>query len=132
MAKAGEAGGPGIEGIGQIAINVKELERAVVFYRDVLGLHYLFEAPGMAFFDCGGVRLMLSLPSSPEYDHPGSILYYRVGDMEAAHARLAEAGADVVQAPHVVHRTEAYELWMTFVRDPEGNLLALMREVPRE
>lgn len=131
MARTGETG-PGIEGIGQIAINVKELERAVEFYREVLGLRYLFEATGMAFFECGDVRLMLSPPSSPEYDHPGSIIYYRVGDMEAAHARLVEASAQVVQAPHVVHRTDAYELWMAFVQDPEGNLLALMQEVPKQ
>ncbi len=80
-----------ISEIGQIAVIVHDLERAVLFYRDVLGLQFLFEAPGMAFFQCGGVRLMLGLPEKPEYDHPASIIYYRVGDIDSAYETLREA-----------------------------------------
>ncbi|MCA9737316.1 MAG: VOC family protein [Gemmatimonadota bacterium] len=115
--------------IGQIAVHVEDLPRAVGFYRDVLGLPLLFEAPpSLAFFDCGGVRLMLSGASEPGFDHPASILYYRVADIVAAHAALRERGATFVDEPHVVHRTERYALWMTFLRDTEGNTLALMEE----
>jgi catechol 2,3-dioxygenase-like lactoylglutathione lyase family enzyme len=118
-----------LSSIGQIAVNVHDLDRAVAFYRDVLGLPLLFSAPGMAFFDCGGVRLMLSPPEKPEYDHPASILYYRVDDIRAAHRTLLEKGARFEQEPQVVHRASDHELWMAFLRDSEENPLALMSEV---
>lgn len=115
--------------IGQIALHVSDLERATVFYRDVLGLRFLFQAPpGLAFFECGGVRLMLSSASEPGHDHPGSILYYRVDDLPAAYEAMRAKGAEFVDEPHVVHRTDTYELWMTFLEDPAGNTLALMEE----
>jgi len=117
--------------IGQIAINVQDVERATAFYRDVLALPFLFAAPGLAFFDCGGVRLMLSRPEKPEFDHPASILYYKVEDITAAHQRLAERGARFEGEPHVVHKAGDHDLWMAFLHDSEGNLLALMSEVPR-
>ena len=116
--------------IGQIAVIVHDLERAVQFYRDVLGLQFLFEAPGMAFFQCGGVRLMLGLPEKPEYDHPASIIYYRVGDIDSAYETLRERGASFEREPRVAHKGEGYELWLAFLRDPDENLLALMSEVP--
>ena len=120
-----------LSGIGQIAITVKDLGRAVAFYRDTLGLRFLFEAPPkMAFFDCGGVRLMLGVPEKPEFDHPASVLYYKVGDIQAAWKSLSEAGADLRSAPHLVARLPGHELWMAFFRDTEGNTLALMSEVP--
>src|SRR5207247_8989063 len=95
---AGMANSLGIEGIGQISIIVHDLPRAMAFYRDTLGLPLLFTAGNMAFFDCGGVRLMLGPASSPELDHPSSILYFRVPDIQAAHQRRMEIGAKL-EAP---------------------------------
>jgi predicted enzyme related to lactoylglutathione lyase len=123
---------PGIERIIQISINVHDVPRAVRFYRDTLELRLLFEAPPrMAFFDCGGVRLMLSLPERPEFDHPGSILYLKVPDIQAAHGTLKERGVVFEAEPHPVARLETHELWLSEFRDTEGNLLALMSEVPK-
>lgn len=125
--------GPSFElrAIGQVAINVHDLERAIEFYRDVLGLEFLFSAPPqMAFFDCGGVRLLLGMPADQESDHPASILYYRVDDIHVAHQGLMAKGAAFEREPVAVHRTEESELWLAFLRDSEGNLLALMSEVP--
>lgn len=117
--------------IGQIAINAHDVDRATAFYRDVLGLPHLFRAGQLSFFDCGGVRLMLDKPEKPEFDHPSSILYFQVGDIQAAHRRLQKAGAKFEDAPHVIAPMPKYDLWMTFFHDSEGNLLALMSEVPR-
>jgi methylmalonyl-CoA/ethylmalonyl-CoA epimerase len=122
---------PSLRQIGQIAINVHDVKRAVVFYRDVLGLPLLFEVPPkMAFFDCGGVRLMLSLPETPAYDHPGSILYYRVQDIEGTGAALQARGVTFEPggSPHLVAKMPDHELWMGFFKDSEGNTLALMEE----
>jgi len=122
---------PGITGIGQIAINARDLPRAMAFYRDILGLPLLFEAPQMAFFDCGGIRLMLGFASEPRFDHPGSILYYRVADIAAAHRALVARGVTFEQPPHRVARLASHDLWLAFFDDPEGNTLALMSEVAR-
>ncbi|HEX8454716.1 MAG TPA: VOC family protein [Longimicrobium sp.] len=119
----------GITGVGQVAINVRDVQRAVEFYRNVLGLRLLFQIPNSAFFDCGGLRLMLGTAEKPEFDHPASILYYKVDDIHAAYASLQAAGADTVDAPHLIARMPDHELWMFFVRDPEGNHLGLMSEV---
>ena len=116
--------------IGQIAINVHDVERATAFYRDVLALPQLFLAGHLSFFDCGGVRLMLSPPAKPEFDHPASILYFQAGDIHAAFQRLKSANVKFEGEPHLVARVPAHELWMTFFHDTEGNLLALMSEVP--
>ena len=116
--------------IGQIALNVHDLERAVAFYRDALGLTLLFTAGPLAFFDCGGVRLMLTLPEKPEFDHPNSLLYFKVADIGAAHAALSSRGTRFEDTPHLIARLADHELWMTHFRDPEDNLLALMSEVP--
>jgi methylmalonyl-CoA/ethylmalonyl-CoA epimerase len=123
------AASPGITAVGQVAINVRDVQRAVEFYRDVLGLHFLFQIPNAAFFDCGGLRLMLGTAEKPEFDHPASILYYKVADIHAAYASLQAAGAETVDAPHLVARMPDHELWMFFVRDPEGNHLGMMSEV---
>jgi methylmalonyl-CoA/ethylmalonyl-CoA epimerase len=118
-----------IAGLGQVAVAVADLGRAVAFYRDVLGLPLLFEAPpGLAFFDCGGVRLMLTTPQGPERDHRTSVLYYRVADLPAAAAAVAARGAALESEPHLVARLPDHELWMAFLRDPDGNLLGLMSE----
>ena len=116
--------------IGQIAINAHDVDRATEFYRDVLGLPHLFRAGQLSFFDCGGVRLMLDKPEKPEFDHPSSILYFQVADIQAAFQRLKSAGAKFEDEPHLLARMPNHDLWMTFFRDSEGNLLALMSEVP--
>ena len=119
----------GLDRIGQIHISVADIDRAVAFYRDVLGMRLLFQVPGqpMAFFDCGGVRLYLGAPESPELSS-NALLYYAVDDIEAAHEAIAERGAAFLDPPHVVHRDDSGELWMAFLRDSEGNHLALMEQ----
>lgn len=126
------AAGLAIQNIGQISIIVKDVERATAFYRDVLGLRLLFTAPSMAFFDCGGVRLMLGTASSPELDHPSSILYFRVADIHAGHKRLVERGAEIVAPPRLIAPMPDHDLWMTAFKDAEGNIHQLMSEVPRK
>ena len=121
----------GISNIGQISIIVKDVERATAFYRDVLGLPLLFTVPSMAFFDCGGVRLMLGTASSPEYDHPSSILYFRIADIQAGYQRLVENNVDIVAPPRLIAPMPTHDLWMTAFRDSEGNIHQLMSEVPR-
>ena len=126
--------GPGISRVGQIAIPVRDLDRAVAFYRDVLGLRLLFQAPpGLAFFDCGGVRLMLTLPEGPENAGHSSVLYYLVDDIQAAWAAVTARGAKPATAgapePHLIAKLPDHDLWMAFVEDTEGNLLGLMSEV---
>lgn len=116
--------------IGQIAVRVHDVDRAVAFYRDVLGMQFLFQAPNMGFFACGGVRLMLAVPEKEEFDHPSSIIYYRVADIHETHDALRSRGVTFEHEPSVVHRTSEQELWMTFFRDPDDNVLALMSEVP--
>jgi predicted enzyme related to lactoylglutathione lyase len=116
--------------IGQIAINAHDVDRATAFYRDVLGLPHLFRAGQLSFFDCGGVRLMLDKPEKPEFDHPSSILYFQVADIQAAYQRLKSVGAAFEDEPHLLARMPNHDLWMTFFRDSEGNLLALMSEAP--
>jgi methylmalonyl-CoA/ethylmalonyl-CoA epimerase len=115
--------------IGQIALNVHDLERAVAFYRDTLGMRFLFQVPNMAFFDCGGVRLMLGTAEKPEFDHPASILYYKVDDIQAAWQTLSTQGVRFEGDPHLIARMPDHELWMAFFRDSEENMLALMSEV---
>jgi predicted enzyme related to lactoylglutathione lyase len=119
----------GVEAIGQIAIAVKDVDRAATFYEQVLGLKLLFRFPGLAFVECGGVRLMLAKPERPEFDQ-NSIIYYRVADVAAAAAELERRGVAFESQPHVVHRDERHELWMAFFRDSEGNYLGLMKEQP--
>jgi predicted enzyme related to lactoylglutathione lyase len=121
----------GITRLGQIAINVHDLDRAMAFYRDALGLSLLFTAGGMAFFDCGGIRLMLSRAEKPEFDHPSSILYFTVPDIVAAHGHLRDKGVRFEAAPRLVAPMPASDLWMAFFYDSENNLMALMSEVPR-
>jgi methylmalonyl-CoA/ethylmalonyl-CoA epimerase len=126
------ATGIGITRLGQIAITAKDVERAAAFYQDVLGLKLLFKAPpGLAFFDCGGVRLMLQRPEKPELDHPSSILYFAVPDIQGAYRRLKESSVQFEDEPHLIARMPTHDLWMTAFRDSEANLLALMSEVGR-
>ncbi len=120
-----------IAGVGQIAINTHDIERATAFYRDTLGLPHLFTAGPMSFFDAGGVRLMLAMPDRAEFDHPSSVIYFTVNDARAAYAELHDK-VKFLQEPLVVHATETSELWMAFFHDTEGNTLALMSELPKE
>jgi methylmalonyl-CoA/ethylmalonyl-CoA epimerase len=116
--------------IAQVAIPVGDLDRAIAFYRDTLRLPLLFRAPpGLAFFDCGGVRLMLSRPEGDGAPSAAGLLYYLVGDLPTAHRALAALGVEFLDPPHLVARLPDHELWMAFCRDSEGNTLALMSEV---
>jgi methylmalonyl-CoA/ethylmalonyl-CoA epimerase len=117
-----------LDTLGQIALTVGDVERATAFYRDTLGVPFLFGAPGLAFFRLGDVRLMLSIPEGADPRTMASPLYFRVRDIVATHAALAARGVEFVGPPHIVHRDSTVELWMTFFRDPDGNLLALMEE----
>ena len=122
----------GLSKIGQIAVVVHDVPKAVAYYRDVLGMRLLFEIPPkMAFFDCGGIRLMLSLPEAAEYDHPGSVIYYTVPDIQEAARALKARGVQFESEPHVVGQLPHADIWMGFFRDPDRNVLALMSEVPR-
>ena len=116
----------------QITNVVHDIERAVKFHRDTLGLPLLFQAPpSLAFFQVGPVRLMLSPPEDPSQDHPGSVLYLKVKDIESVHRRLTAKGVKFVDTPHRVHAAASYDLWMTFFHDPDNNPMALMEEKPK-
>ena len=121
--------------IGQIAFTVADVPRAVAFYRDVLGLRFLFEAPpNLAFFDCGGTRLMLTPPEregAVAGQQFNSILYYTVADIQAAASALTGRGVQFEQPPHIVARLDKADLWMAFFKDADGHMLAIMSEVPR-
>jgi len=120
----------GLDRIGQIYVTAHDLDRAVAFYRDRLGLRFLFQVPTMAFFQCGEVTVMLGTPESAEFDHKASILYYAVDDIEAAHRTLAGRGVAVHREPALTHRAADHELWIGFYEDSEGNTLALMARKP--
>src|SRR2546427_11562990 len=121
----------GIQNIGQISIIVHDLPRATAFYRDTLGLPLLFTAPNLAFFDCGGVRLMLGPAETPELGHPGSILYFRVPEINAAHKRLLELGVQIVAPPGLVGPMKSYDLWLVAFADYEGDPVEAVSEVAR-
>lgn len=114
--------------IGQVAITVKQLSRAVAFYRDVLGLPFLFESGSMAFFECGGIRLMLG-PAESSDTTWSSILYYRTEDIHRSAELLGVRGVQFETAPRMIAKMPDHQLWMAFFRDSEGNLAALMSEV---
>ena len=117
--------------IGQIAVRAKDLTRAAAFYRDVLGMKFLFQAPpGLAFFDCSGVRLLLDIPDA-EFDHPSSVIYFVVADIQQTFETLRGRGVHFRSEPQIIAPMENYDLWMAFFYDSEENTLALMREVPR-
>lgn len=120
----------GLSRIGQVSMTARDLDRATAFYRDALGMKHLFSVPNMAFFAAGEVRLMLALPE-PEYDHPGSVLYFDVPDIRAAHASLTGRGVEFLREPFLVAPMPDHDLWMAFLKDTEGNTLALMSQVPR-
>lgn len=118
------------EKIGQIAITVTDLPRAKDFYLNTLGMRFLFEVPNLTFFQCGDIRLMLST-SQADSPRGGTILYFKVEDIRAVHAHLQSQGVEIVQAPHLVAEMPDHDLWMFFLKDPDGNLIGVMSEVPR-
>ena len=119
----------GLAQIGQVNMPVHDLDIAVRFYRDVLGIPFLFQVPQMAFFDCAGVRLLLSVPESPDDNHPGSVLYFMVADIQRSTAALRDRGVVFVAEPHLIAKMPDHDLWMAFFKDVDGNLLALMSEL---
>ena len=116
--------------LGQVAISVRDLDAAVRFYRDRVGLTFMFQAPNVAFFDCGGVRLMLGLNEEPEKKPYGTVLYHRVEHIHEAFDTLRKREIEVVGEPHLVARMADFDLWMAFLRDPDGHNLGLMQEKP--
>lgn len=115
--------------IGQIAITVSDVEKARVFYRDVLGLKFLFDAgPDLAFLAAGSVRIMLTKPEGGGAVEKNSILYFKTSDLAATHTAILLRGAANERAPALVAKMPDHELWMAFVRDPDGNLVGLMEE----
>ncbi|HEV7398604.1 MAG TPA: VOC family protein [Pyrinomonadaceae bacterium] len=121
----------GLSAITQIAVTAHDIERATSFYRDKLGMKHLFSAPpGLAFFDCAGIRLMLSLPAKPEFDHASSIIYFNVDDIKEAHQTLLARGVTFEEDPAFVANMGTYDLWIAAFRDSENNLLAIMSNVP--
>ena len=114
-----------LSGISQVSMRVLDLERAVAFYRDALGLELLSEHEGMAFVLAGSVRIMLTVPTSPEFDHPGSIIYFDTHDIDADFAALKAHGVELLREPFVAHREGTHEFWLAFFRDSEGNTLGL-------
>lgn len=121
----------GLSRVGQIAVPVSDIARAIAFYRDTLGMRFLFQAtpPGLGFFDLDGVRLMLDAPARSQAQHFSSVIYYAVADLEAAFTTLSERGVRFDAGPHLLAKMPDHELWMAFFRDPDDNLLALMSEV---
>ena len=116
--------------IGQIAVRVRDVDRAISFYRDVLGIPFLFRAGNLAFFDCAGVRLFLGVPEDPEFDHPSSTIYFTVDDIRQSHSTLLQRGVTFRSEPHLIARLADREVWMAFFLDSEGNTLALLSEIP--
>lgn len=118
-----------VQCIRQIALTTKNVPALAAFYRDIVGLKHLFDAgPNLSFFEIGGVRLMLTLPSAPELDHPPSLIYYLVADIESVHAAIKARGAREERPPGLTAQMPDHELWTSFFRDPDGHLLALMEE----
>ena len=125
--------GPTLNQIGQIFVNVKDLDRATAFYRDILGMTFLFQAPpNMAFFQCGDVRIMLGRADRPEIDHIASVIYYKVDDIKKVAEVFKARGVEFIVDPHLVAPMPTYDLWLADFRDSESNILALMSEVPKE
>jgi len=116
--------------IGQIAFSVSDVDRAVAFYRDTLGMKFLFQVPNLGFFDCDGIRLMLSSAEKPD-GASGSVVYFKVPDIQQQYGTLRSRGVSFEGEPHLIARMPDHDLWMAFFRDPDRNLLALMCEMPK-
>ena len=121
---------PSYTGILHAGLLVADIARSLAFYRDVLGMQLLFEAEGMSFFQCGDIRLMIGTAAGESGDVPSHIIYFSVEDISTAHEALAARGVEFVSEPAVVHKAESHELWLAFFRDSDGNMMALLSEVP--
>ncbi len=121
----------GLSQIDQIALPVEDIDRALAFYRSKLGMKFLFRAGNLVFFDCSGVRLLLSLPEGGEPANRASIIYFKVDDIHHAYQTLTERGVNFDDEPHLIADMGDYEIWMAFFRDSEQNVLAISSEVPR-
>ena len=119
-----------LDEIAQIALTVQNLEEAKLFYRDTLGMHFLFDAGQMAFFQCGQIRVMIGTSDQPS-PSSGTIVYFRVPDLQRAHAELRNKQVAFTQEPHLVARMKSHDLWLAFLKDPAGNTLGLVSEVTR-
>ncbi|KGR79816.1 VOC family protein [Ureibacillus manganicus] len=118
-----------IQKVGQVGVPVKDLERALEFYKDKLGLSLLFNTDRLAFFDCDGIRLLLSLPEAEEFNHPSSVIYFQVANINESYERLESKEVTFIDEPHVVGKMGQTEIWMAFFKDTEDNIHALMSEV---
>ena len=119
-----------VTGITQIYIMCREVPRALAFYRDVVGLPLLFETNGMAFFQAGATRLMLSKPEIAAIDHPSSLIYFGTADIVGAVAAVKGGGANVATEPHIIATMGGKEIWLCEWHDTEGNIMAFMEERP--
>jgi len=118
--------------VGQLLIPVEDLDRAIAFYRDTLGLRFLFAAPPqMSFFQAGNVRLLVGVPPADQPRQRGSQVYFKVSDIHAIFRTLVDRGVTFSDDPHVVHRTPTSELWLSEFQDTDGNQLALMSDAPK-
>ncbi|WP_226642690.1 VOC family protein [Mesobacillus subterraneus] len=118
-----------IQKVGQIGIPVKNIERATAYYQEKLGLPLLFNTDTMAFFDCEGVRLLLTLPENEQFAHPSSVIYFQVADIKEKYEELLSNGVQFIGEPHVVAKVGDTETWMVFFKDSEENTHAFMSEV---
>ncbi|MQR94170.1 VOC family protein [Fictibacillus phosphorivorans] len=118
-----------IQKVGQVAVPVLDLKRSIHFYKDILGLQLLFSTDHMAFFDCDGLRIMLSLPEKEEFAGASSVIYFKVGDITESYKEFKKKEVTFLDAPHIVAKMENTETWMVFFKDTEGNTHALMSEV---
>ncbi|WP_342547897.1 VOC family protein [Paenibacillus sp. FSL P2-0089] len=119
-----------IKGIGQISIRVHDMEAATRFYQDTLGLKLLFQIPNMTFLECNGIQMVLSIAEDPRFDHPSSVFYFQVDDIQASYETLAGRNVNFLDKPHKVAEMGQTATWMTFFQDPDQNVHALMSEVP--
>lgn len=118
----------GLGPLSQVAVTFRNLPAAIAFYRDVLGLPMIFETNGMAFFAMGDVRLMMTSPEDPEFDHPASVLYLKARNIDATHAELVARGVVFDGEPHLIGKMGTTEIWMAFFRDCEEHMLAITEE----
>jgi methylmalonyl-CoA/ethylmalonyl-CoA epimerase len=118
-----------IQRIAQIGVPVQDLNRALDFYKEKLGLSLLFNTDTMAFFECDGFRLMLSLPEKEEFAYSSSVIYFQVKDIKDSYERLVDKEVTFIDEPHVVAKMGNTETWMVFFKDTEDNTHALMSEV---
>ncbi|MDM5340937.1 VOC family protein [Fictibacillus enclensis] len=117
-----------IHKVGQIGVPVKDLKRAITFYQEKLRLNLLFQTDNMAFFECNGLRLLLDLPENEAFEHPSSVIYFQVADIQKAHQEMADQDVSFISEPHLIARMGRTETWMAFFTDTEGNTHALMSE----